>query len=324
MIEKYKNIFISVFMAIIFCSSIVGICTFVSSNGVYSENGVENKRKIGATYMTMNNSYFKIINEEIRYKVDENGDILITRDPALSLEKQIDEIYEFIDLKVNAILINPVDWIGVRTALKDAKKAGIKIIAIDTDVFDDELIDCTIVSDNYNAGVECAKELMKNKDNANIILLEHLSAKSSLDRIRGFEETVSINSNYKILEKRNCDGQLETAMSVVEDVLDSRNDVDTIMALNDPSALGAIMALENMNINNIDVYGIDGSPDGKKVIKENKMIATVSQSPRNIGKFSCEVLYDLFNGNSVDKKIVVPVEIINKENVDNYKLDSWQ
>lgn len=57
------------------------------------------------------------------------------------MERQIDEIYEFIDLKVSAIFINPVDWIGAKTALEDAKKAGIKIIAIDIDVFDDRLID---------------------------------------------------------------------------------------------------------------------------------------------------------------------------------------
>lgn len=324
MLERHKNIFIAVFMSLTFCISMIGMCIYVSSNGVYSENGVEDKRNIGATYMTMNNSYFKIINEEIRYKVEENGDKLITRDPALSLEKQIDEIYEFIDLKVSAIFINPVDWIGVKTALEDAKKAGIKIIAIDTDVFDDELIDCTVVSDNYNAGVQCAKELMKNKEYANIVLLEHTSAKSAIDRINGFEQTVRENKNYKILERKNCDGQLETAMPVVEEILSKRKDVDTIMALNDPSALGAIMALEDMNISNIDVYGIDGSPDGKKVIKENRMKATVSQSPRKIGKISCEMLYEMFNDNLVEKRIVVPVEIINKDNVDNYRLDAWQ
>lgn len=72
----------AIILSLVFCTSIIGICIYISSNGVYSENGVESKRKIGATYMTMNNSYFKIINEEIRYVVEENGDTLITRDPA--------------------------------------------------------------------------------------------------------------------------------------------------------------------------------------------------------------------------------------------------
>ena len=323
-IERYKTILGTITVALIFCISIIAMCIYISSNGVYSENGIEDTRKIGATYMTMNNSYYKIINEEIRNKVQENGDILITRDPALNLDKQIEEIYEFIDLKVDAILITPVDWIGVKKALKDARKAGIKIIAVDTDVFDDELIDCTIASDNYKAGVQCAEELMRSKESANIILLEHTSVKSAIDRIKGFEDTVSNNPNYKVLERRNCDGQLEKAMPAVEEMLENRNDVDTIMALNDPSALGALMALEDMHIDGISVYGIDGSPDGKKMVNESKMAVTVSQSPQKIGEISGSNLYDLLNGISIEKKVVVPVNIINAENIEEYQLDTWQ
>ena len=307
-----------------FFVGIIGIFIYIDSNWIYSTNGIQNQRKIGATYMTMNNTYFKVINQEIRYTVEEKGDVLITRDPALNLDKQIEEIYDFINMKVDAIFINAVDWRGIKPALEDAKKAGIIIIAIDTDVYDEELIDCTILSDNYNAGVECAKDLMKNSKDANIILLEHTIAKSAIDRIKGFEDTIRNNDNYKVVARSNCDGQLETAMPVVEDLLNEAPDANVIMALNDPSALGAIMALEQKNIKNIKVYGIDGSPDGKRMIEDNKMTATVAQSPKNIGRISGEKLYELFEGKSIDKKIIVPVEIINSENIDEYKIDAWQ
>ena len=227
-------------------------------------------------------------------------------------------------MKVDAIFINTVDWIGIKPALEDAKKAGIIIIAIDTDVYDENLIDCTILSDNYNAGVECAKDLMKNSEEANIILLEHTIAKSAIDRIKGFEDTIKNNNNYKIVARSNCDGQLETAMPVVENLLAKAPDANVIMALNDPSALGAIMALEQKNIKNIKVYGIDGSPDGKRMIEDNRMTVTVAQSPKNIGRISAEKLYEIFKGNSIEKKIIVPVEIINSENIDKYKIDAWQ
>lgn len=321
---RYKKIFMFVITIVVICVSSMGIHIFFSSDGVYSDNGITHKRKIGATYMTMNNSYFKVINQEIKYIVEENGDELITRDPALSLSKQIEEIYDFIDLKVDAIFINPVDWIGIKGALQDAKKAGITVIAIDTDVYDYDLIDCTVVSNNYDAGVLCAKEVMKNTDSANIMLLEHTSAKSAIDRIKGFEDMINKNKNYKIVARGNCDGQLETAMPVTEKLLDKAPDANVIMALNDPSALGAIIALEDRNISNISVYGIDGSPDGKKMIKEKKMTATVSQSPRKIGEISCQELYDIFNGVPVQKKIIVPIELINSENISKYRTDTWQ
>lgn len=324
MIREYRRTLIAIILIFMFFIGTIGIFIYIDSDGIYSADGVENQRRIGATYMTMNNTYFKVINQEIRYIVEEQGDVLITRDPALNLDKQIEEIYDFIDMKVDAIFINTVDWIGIKPALEDAKKAGIIIIAIDTDVYHENLIDCTILSDNYNAGVECAKDLMKNSEEANIILLEHTIAKSAIDRIKGFEDTIKNNNNYKIVARSNCDGQLETAMPVVENLLAKAPDANVIMALNDPSALGAIMALEQKNIKNIKVYGIDGSPDGKRMIEDNRMTVTVAQSPKNIGRISAEKLYEIFKGNSIEKKIIVPVEIINSENIDKYKIDAWQ
>lgn len=41
--------------------------------------------KIGATYMTMNNTFYTVINDEIRKRTDDNGDVLKTLDPALSI-----------------------------------------------------------------------------------------------------------------------------------------------------------------------------------------------------------------------------------------------
>ena len=301
MIREYRRTLIAIILIFMFFIGTIGIFIYIDSDGIYSADGVENQRRIGATYMTMNNTYFKVINQEIRYIVEEQGDVLITRDPALNLDKQIEEIYDFIDMKVDAIFINTVDWIGIKPALEDAKKAGIIIIAIDTDVYDENLIDCTILSDNYNAGVECAKDLMKNSEEANIILLEHTIAKSAIDRIKGFEDTIKNNNNYKIVARSNCDGQLETAMPVVENLLAKAPDANVIMALNDPSALGAIMALEQKNIKNIKVYGIDGSPDGKRMIEDNRMTVTVAQSPKNIGRISAEKLYEIFKGNSIEK-----------------------
>lgn len=48
--------------------------------------------KIGATYMTMNNTFYTVINDEIRKRTDDNGDVLKTLDPALSIRKQCRQI----------------------------------------------------------------------------------------------------------------------------------------------------------------------------------------------------------------------------------------
>ena len=66
--------------------------------------------KFGATYMTMNNPFYEIIDDEIRSILESRGDMLITRDPALDVLKQIEQVEEMIEQGVEGIFINPVDW----------------------------------------------------------------------------------------------------------------------------------------------------------------------------------------------------------------------
>ena len=92
--------------------------------------------KFGATYMTMNNPYFKVLNEGIKEVVESNGDILITRDPAQDQKKQNNQILEMLEEGVKAIFLNPVDWKGVEPALKACYEAEVPVFNIDTLVYD--------------------------------------------------------------------------------------------------------------------------------------------------------------------------------------------
>ena len=65
--------------------------------------------KIGVTYMTMNNDFYQVLNEEIEKEVLANGDKLILRDPALDVSKQVQQVQSFINQGVDVIIINPVD-----------------------------------------------------------------------------------------------------------------------------------------------------------------------------------------------------------------------
>ena len=50
---------------------------------IFSRNRNEKgqpQRKIGALYMTMNNPYFEVINEQVKAVVTDRGDVIVTRD----------------------------------------------------------------------------------------------------------------------------------------------------------------------------------------------------------------------------------------------------
>lgn len=284
------------------------------------------KHKIfGVSYMTMNNPFYKIINNEILKVVEKNNDTLITLDPELDVDKQNEQIYKFIDQKVDGIFINPIDFEQIEPALQATKRANIPVIIIDAPVSDESLVNCTIVSDNYDAGVQCAKDMMERLDSANIVLLKHTTAKSAKERIEGFLSVIDNNEKYKVINEAECDGQLEIAMPKMQEIIEETPDIDVVMALNDPSALGALAALEKNNKNDVMVYGIDGTPEIKALIGRNQMIVgTVAQSPIKMGQIAVENMYNILNGKKIEKNIIIPISLINKENLFKYDEDRWQ
>lgn len=325
--EKPKS-----FAYIIFCLTIclafaVGsnyfINTITQANMIYNSR---EPRKIGATYMTYNNTFYSVVNDEISKVVKEHGDQLITLDSAMSLKKQKEQIQYLMDQQVEALVITPVDYEGLKEDLKLVYKKHIPVIIVDTEVKHNKNVTYSIVSDNYDAGVQCAKDMMTKLNHANIVLLQHSTTRSGYLRIKGFEDTIQSNENYKVIKRMECEGQLEVAMPKMESFIQEGKDFDVVMCLNDPSAMGAMAALSANNmLDGKFVYGIDGTPEAKEMVGEGKMAATVAQSPKTFGKKAGEVIYKLFSQETIkNKNEMSPVQIITKENVQDYSTEGWQ
>lgn len=300
----------------------IAIICFIYTEYILAE---KEHRVFGVTYMTMNNPFYKIINNEILKVVEEHNDVLVTLDPELDIDKQNRQIYDLVERKVDGIFVNPIDFQKISPALEYAKKEGIPVIIVDSQVQNKELVDCTVVSDNYNAGVQCARAMMARMDRADIFLLKHTTAQSAKDRIDGFVDTIKNNDNYKIVNESECEGQLEKAMPAVQKMLEETPNVDVIMALNDPSALGAIAALESKQRSDVVVYGVDGTPDMKSLFRYNPLAAgTVAQSPISIGRIAGKKMYEILDGENMEKDVIVPVFFINKDNLNEYDEKGWQ
>ena len=102
--------------------------------------------------MTMNNPFYSVIDEELRLVIESRGDILLTRDPALDQERQNEEIRDLLHENIDLLVLNPVDYREIEPALREAQKAGVPVVVIDSQVSDSNLVACTIASDNYGAG----------------------------------------------------------------------------------------------------------------------------------------------------------------------------
>ena len=108
------------------------IAIYVSACSNYLKGNRTRRKLFGATYMTMNNEFYKVVNNQIRMQVEKNGDEMITLDPALDQKKQNEQIKQLVKRKVDAIFLNSVDWKEVESGLKAAKKAKIPVIVIDS------------------------------------------------------------------------------------------------------------------------------------------------------------------------------------------------
>lgn len=283
------------------------------------------QRVFGATYMTMNNPYFQMLDAQIRGHLELQGDILLTRDAAMDQQRQNQEIRELVDAGVCAIFMTPVEWDTSGEGVRIAADAGVPIIVVDAPIEDAELAACSVLSDNYYAGVLCARHLLSVRDSAKILLLEHITARSGADRIQGFKDTIYGHEGFEILGSGESDGQIENAMPVMERLLKDHPEADVLMALNDPSAFGGLAAIQGAGLSDrFLVYSVDGSPEGKAMVSSGFLTATCAQFPSKVAEEAVKQAYAAIDGGCESKEVIVAVELLTEENVDQYGIDGWQ
>ena len=295
------------------------------SSSDLSARQTEDQRVFGATYMTMNNPYFQVLDTQIRAFVELRGDILLTRDGAMDQERQNQEIQELVDAGVCAIFMTPVEWDTSKEGVQIAAAAGVPVIVVDAPIQDSQLAACSVLSDNYQAGVLCAEHLMRVRDSAKILLLEHITARSAADRIQGFKDTIAGHEGFVILGSGESDGQIENAMPVMEQLLRQYPEADVLMALNDPSVFGGLAAIQGAGLSErFLAYSVDGSPEGKSMVSSGFLTATCAQFPSRIAEEAVKQAYAAIDGGCERKEVIVPVELLTAENVGQYGIDGWQ
>ena len=288
----------------------------------------EHEPKIfGATYMTRNNPYFDVLHEAIENVVEGNGDIVISRNPCQDQEKQNDQILEMLDEGIEVLFLNPVDWETVEPALKACQEKGVIVINMDTVVKDQEYVASIIETDNYEAGVQCAEDMMKRLDKARIVVLDNPTQTSISNRVQGFIDTVEASAeseNYKVVARKCGQGEFEDSADAMATILNRGVECEVVLGGNDPSALGALATLQQYHKDNdVLIYGIDGSPDFKSMLNLGLVTGTSGQDPRQIGEVAAQTAYDCLAGKAVEKYISIAPYMITQENLDDYEISGW-
>ena len=280
----------------------------------------------GFSCITMEDPYFIALEASLREAAQKEGHQFLTVDAGSDAARQEKQIKELIEQGIDAIFLCPVDWMEITPAIDLLNEAGVKIINIDTEVQAMDKVDAYVGSDNTNAGYLCGMDLLERiPEGGKIILVECPNRNSINNRIQGFEKAIA-KKGFEVVARIDAKGDLETALTEVEAVLRTEPDVVAIMCGNDPTALGALVAANSLDRRDLVIYGIDGSPEVKKEIaKEGSLVAaTVGQSPSEIGKEAVSVALSVLKDEKYESVTYIDTFWIDKENVVEYGLDTWQ
>ena len=291
-----------------------------------SAGGEKKHYKFGYTCMDGTNPFFVTIQDKIKELVEANGDELIVTDPGNDVTKQISQVEDMLSQKLDGLFMNPVDAQGIIPALDLAKEAGVPMVGFDTEVGDMSYLVSYTGSDNYNAGKVVGEDLVKKAPNGGkIIVLDSPTMQSVVDRTNGFMDAIK-DHGFEVVAQQDAKGNLQIAMGIAEDLLQSNPDVVAIFGGNDPTALGALAAANAAGIKDCMIYGVDGSPDIKSELASGESLIEGSgaQSPVSIAEQAVKIMYDYVEGKQVDERYPVETFLITSDNVAQYGTDGWQ
>jgi ribose transport system substrate-binding protein len=277
-------------------------------------------KTFAVSFQTMNNPFFVELNDGLKAVIEAKGDKLLTLDARYDSLKQKNDLSDAMLQDPAAIFINPVNWEGIRGPLLEAQRRKIPVIIVDAPVSEPDLVVCQVASDNVEAGRLAADALAKANPKAKVAIL-HLSInKACIDRVQGFREAAAKHPGLSIVDTQEGKGTSEGARPVMVDLLGRFPDLDACFPINDPSALGAISAIDSATPpRKVTVVTVDGSKEGITAIKAGKLLASSAQFPKEIGRVAAEKAYDHLAGKPVDKDIKIPVKLVTRENADTFE-----
>jgi ribose transport system substrate-binding protein len=280
------------------------------------------EKLFGASFQTLNNPFFVEVNEGLKKIVESHGDKLVTLDAQWNSLKQKNDVADLLQQQPAALFLNPVNWEGVKGTLLEAQRRKVPIIIVDAPVSDPDLVLCQVASDNVEAGRLACEALSKARPDAKIVVLHVSVNKACIDRFAGFKAEMVKHPGMKILDVQEGKGTTEGSRPVMVDLLGRFPELDAAFALNDPSALGCISAIESMGkLGSISVVTVDGSREGVNAIRAGKLYSTSAQFPKDIGRIAAEKAYEHMAGKPVEKDIKVPVRLITRENAEDFLKD---
>ncbi len=251
-----------------------------------------------------------------------------------SEQRQIAQIENLISRGVDVLVIVPYNATVLNNAIREAKKAKIKVVSYDRLILNAD-VDAYVSFDNKAVGELQAQSLVNLKPKGNYYLLGGAPTDNNAKILREGQmkvlQPLVDKGDVKIVGKQWVkDWSASEAMAIVENALTaSGNKIDAVVASNDGTAGGAIQALSAQKLaGKVVVSGQDADLAAVRRVIAGTQTMTVYKPLRALASNAANVAVQLVrnqkpgynaqmhNGvKNVDSLLLKPV-LLNKSNVD--------
>ena len=307
----------------ILLTAAMGVSVLAAGTVTVSAAEKKDKYVIGMSQCNLGEPWRVAMNDQIAMAAEKHPEFeVIFADAAQDNSKQIADIENFVQMGVDLIITSPNEATPLTNAVSAAYDAGIPVILLDRKIDGDKYTQF-IGADNVDmgriAGEYIADTLLP--DGGKVCEIKGLEGTSGgIDRDNGFREGIKKNDKIEIVAVNNADWLREKAITVAEEMLQTNDEIDLFLALNDPMAEGAYIAAKNAGREgDILFVGFDGlpTPDGGiRSVMDGRL--SMTQVYPTGGTEAIESAYQLLvEGKELDKTLTLTSEIVTPDNAED-------
>ncbi len=218
-----------------------------------------------------------------------------------------------------ALVFSAISYEGNAAAVEQAAQSGLKVVIIDSDVASDS-VSVRIGTDNIEAGHMAASAVL-DTDSASItvgIVNYDLNSRNGQEREAGLRESLSADARVEGIYTINVLTTPQAAQEGAEKLLAEHPEINVILGLNEPLAVGAAMAVDALGLEGqVRMVGFDTNVKCIDLMQTGAVTALVVQNPYAMGYLGVEYAWKLTQGESFDANELVDTStaVITKENM---------
>jgi ribose transport system substrate-binding protein len=237
-------------------------------------------------------------------------------------EQQIQVVENFTTRHVNAIVLAPLDFQALVRPVRDAVRAKVPVVIIDSDLKSDEYVSF-VATDNYKGGQMAGErmgELLGGK--GNVILLRYAVGSASTEaREAGFLE--ALKTKYPAIKIISSDQHAgatrEMAYQTSQNLLNRfQREVNGVFCPCEPPTIAMTKALRDLGLagGKVKMVGFDAGTQSITDLKNGDVQGLVVQNPVLMGYLGVVTAVKHLRGEKVERRIDTGVTLVTSENME--------